>query len=294
MLFCTQHAWGQFNFSSQDRFVRVFEGGGSPNEIRITAPDFGPFNEEVSSPLWFATASQTSQLLAGRIQASCNTGGVRGESAVNVTFTLNAPTMMRVVFGVGGDGSAIPEARLTSSGGVSIRASTGGTTNSVDVTQIFPVGNYTLSVRSIGGTGGAGASLEALPIYSIDWSTIDCGGGQLSGGAYTLNTTIAQTDSTQSDQLTGGTFTITGGFWAITAGPTGLTCDSIDFNNDSAFFDPTDIDAFLSVFSEGPCIPEEATCSDIDFNNDGSLFDPCDIDSFLLVFSEGPCTPCGQ
>ncbi|MFO0855982.1 MAG: hypothetical protein U0640_01350 [Phycisphaerales bacterium] len=73
----------------------------------------------------------------------------------------------------------------------------------------------------------------------------------------------------------------------------GLVCDSIDFNNDTSLFDPQDIDAFLSVYSEGPCIPETATCNDIDFNNDGSLFDPCDIDSFLLQFSEGPCTLCG-
>jgi hypothetical protein len=76
--------------------------------------------------------------------------------------------------------------------------------------------------------------------------------------------------------------------------PTGPTCDSIDFNNDGSSFDPQDIDAFLSVFSEGPCIPESATCNDIDFNNDGSLFDPCDIDAFLLLFSEGPCTLCGE
>jgi hypothetical protein len=72
-----------------------------------------------------------------------------------------------------------------------------------------------------------------------------------------------------------------------------IVCDSIDFNNDTSFFDPTDVDALLSVFSEGPCIPGSATCNDIDFNNDGSLFDPCDIDAFLLVFSEGPCTICG-
>ncbi|GEM_PF-696833 len=70
-------------------------------------------------------------------------------------------------------------------------------------------------------------------------------------------------------------------------------CDSIDFNNDGGFFDPTDVEAFLSVFSEGPCIPEFGFCNDIDFNNDGSVFDPCDVDSFLLSFSEGPCTPCG-
>jgi hypothetical protein len=68
-----------------------------------------------------------------------------------------------------------------------------------------------------------------------------------------------------------------------------LVCDSIDFNNDGAQFDPTDIDAVLSVFSEGPCLPATATCNDIDFNNDGSLFDPRDIDAFLSVFSEGPC-----
>ena len=82
--------------------------------------------------------------------------------------------------------------------------------------------------------------------------------------------------------LDGGTFPL--------GGP---PCDSIDFNNDSSLFDPQDIDAFLSVFSEGPCVPDTASCNDIDFNNDGSLFDPCDIDSFLVQFSEGPCTPCG-
>ena len=77
-------------------------------------------------------------------------------------------------------------------------------------------------------------------------------------------------------------------------GSCGPTCDGIDFNNDTSLFDPQDIDAFLSVYSEGPCIPATATCNDIDFNNDGSVFDPCDIDAFLLVFSEGPCTACGM
>lgn len=66
-------------------------------------------------------------------------------------------------------------------------------------------------------------------------------------------------------------------------------CDSIDFNNDSSVFDPVDIDAFLSVYSEGPCIPDTAACNDIDFNNDASVFDPADIDAFLRVYSEGPC-----
>ncbi len=66
-------------------------------------------------------------------------------------------------------------------------------------------------------------------------------------------------------------------------------CDDIDFNNDGSLFDPQDVQAFLSVYSEGACVPANATCNDIDFNNDGSFFDPQDIDAFLRVFSEGSC-----
>jgi hypothetical protein len=81
---------------------------------------------------------------------------------------------------------------------------------------------------------------------------------------------------------------------AASAGPGVLVtvrapCDGIDFNNDGALFDPLDIDAFLSVFSEGPCLPEGATCNDVDFNNDGVQFDPEDVDAFLRVFTEGGC-----
>jgi hypothetical protein len=71
-------------------------------------------------------------------------------------------------------------------------------------------------------------------------------------------------------------------------------CDPVDFNNDGALLDPQDVDAFMSIYSEGPCVPSTAPCNDVDFNNDGALFDPCDVDSFLLVFSEGPCTLCGE
>jgi hypothetical protein len=91
-----------------------------------------------------------------------------------------------------------------------------------------------------------------------------------------------------------GYLEFTSGSITITRNPiVGPTCDSIDFNNDGSVFDPTDVDAFLSVFSEGPCIPAGANCNDVDFNNDTSVFDPCDVDAFLLRFSEGPCTLCG-
>lgn len=68
-----------------------------------------------------------------------------------------------------------------------------------------------------------------------------------------------------------------------------LRCDSIDFNNDTSRFDPQDIEAFLSVYSEGPCVPDWRHCNDIDFNNDRSIFDPRDIEMFLSVYSGGPC-----
>ncbi len=113
------------------------------------------------------------------------------------------------------------------------------------------------------------------------------------------NQTIVQFPATSGQGFTvrigGNTASNFGaGVATFTCTPSGPTCDDIDFNNDGASFDPQDIDAFLSVFSEGPCVPPTASCGDIDFNNDNALFDPCDIDSFLLVFSEGPCTPCGQ
>ncbi len=111
----------------------------------------------------------------------------------------------------------------------------------------------------------------------------------------TLNISNAQTSDNGSYRcvVTGLCGTAQNSGAATLTVTTGPTCDGIDFNNDSSLFDPVDIDAFLSVYAEGPCVPGDATCNDIDFNNDGSLFDPCDIDSFLLVFSEGPCTLCG-
>ncbi len=46
--------------------------------------------------------------------------------------------------------------------------------------------------------------------------------------------------------------------------------------------------------TEAPLTVRADCCDSIDFNNDTSLFEPSDIDRFMLVFSEGPCTLCGQ
>jgi hypothetical protein len=50
--------------------------------------------------------------------------------------------------------------------------------------------------------------------YSIDWFTIDGGGGTSTGGVYSVSGTIGQPDA---GHLAGGNFTLDGGFWGIIA-----------------------------------------------------------------------------
>jgi hypothetical protein len=48
--------------------------------------------------------------------------------------------------------------------------------------------------------------------FSIDWSTIDGGGGMGTGGVYSVSGTIGQPDA---GRMSGGNYSIDGGFWAI-------------------------------------------------------------------------------
>jgi hypothetical protein len=56
--------------------------------------------------------------------------------------------------------------------------------------------------------------LWAQAQYSIDWSTIDGGGGTSTGGVYTVTGTIGQPDA---GAMSGGSFTLQGGFWSVVA-----------------------------------------------------------------------------
>ena len=49
--------------------------------------------------------------------------------------------------------------------------------------------------------------------YSIDWFTIDGGGGTSTGGVYSVSGTLGQPDA--GGPMTGGTFSLTGGFWSL-------------------------------------------------------------------------------
>ena len=50
--------------------------------------------------------------------------------------------------------------------------------------------------------------------YSINWHTIDGGGGTSTGGMFSVTGTIGQPDA---GTMSGGTYTLRGGFWGSTA-----------------------------------------------------------------------------
>jgi len=55
--------------------------------------------------------------------------------------------------------------------------------------------------------------LQAWGQYSIDWHTIDGGGGTSTGGVFAVSGTIGQPDA--GPTMTNGQYAVTGGFWAL-------------------------------------------------------------------------------
>jgi len=53
--------------------------------------------------------------------------------------------------------------------------------------------------------------VRAQPDLSIDWYTIDSGGGTSTGGVYSVSGTIGQPDA--GSVMTGGNYALQGGFW---------------------------------------------------------------------------------
>ena len=56
------------------------------------------------------------------------------------------------------------------------------------------------------------ATTVSAQFYSIDWFTIDGGGGTSSGGGYSVSGTIGQPDA---GAMSGGNYSVTGGFWSF-------------------------------------------------------------------------------
>ena len=58
---------------------------------------------------------------------------------------------------------------------------------------------------------GGVALAQAGGPYNLEWHSFDGGGGQMAGGAYSLNGTIGQADA--GAVMSGGSYSLSGGFW---------------------------------------------------------------------------------
>ena len=58
--------------------------------------------------------------------------------------------------------------------------------------------------------GGVALAQTGGP-YNLEWHTFDGGGGQMSGGSYSVSGTIGQADA--GALMSGGSYALQGGFW---------------------------------------------------------------------------------
>src|SRR6185436_15120868 len=71
------------------------------------------------------------------------------------------------------------------------------------ITLVLLISLATLPLSAFAQSGGP---------FTLNWFTIDGGGGTSTGGVYSLSGTIGQPDA---GRLTGGAYTLEGGFWGI-------------------------------------------------------------------------------
>jgi hypothetical protein len=67
---------------------------------------------------------------------------------------------------------------------------------------------------ALGAAGFMVSAASAQTNFSLDWWTIDGGGGTSTGGIYSVTSTIGQPDA---GTMSGGNFTLEGGFWGAVA-----------------------------------------------------------------------------
>ncbi len=73
----------------------------------------------------------------------------------------------------------------------------------------------------------AGISYAASNGFSLDWWTVDGGGGTSQGGDFAVSGTIGQPDT--SSLMSGGEYTVVGGFWSGASTPPSLNLVFLPF-----------------------------------------------------------------
>ncbi len=112
-------------------------------------------------------------------------------------------------------------------------------------------------------------------VLTIDWYTIDGGGGYCAGGTYELESTIGQPDA---GVLTGGAFELHGGFWPPAgAPPVACGCGDLD---DSGVVNLGDFALFAGCF--GLAVPSDDCPADVYFCADLDGSGAIDLVDFSL------------
>jgi len=123
------------------------------------------------------------------------------------------------------------------------------------------------------------ATCAAAPLgggsFTVDWYTVDGGGATyLSGGGFTLGSTIGQVDA--GPVMNGGQFQLIGGFWAAQTSGSLVQCPA-DLDGDG-IVDGSDLGILLSNWSGD---------GDGDLNGDG-LVDGADLGELLGAWGDCP------
>ncbi len=120
-----------------------------------------------------------------------------------------------------------------------------------------------------------GASSQATADFTIDWWTVDGGGGMWATDpamTFELSGTIGQPDA--GTVMVGGPFELVGGFWAL-----GAPCTLLGDLNGDGVIDLLDLSQLLAHFGT----LSGATYEDGDLNGDGAV-DLLDLSELLIGF----------
>jgi hypothetical protein len=265
----TGTANAQISYVSASRSVAA---GGTCGTGSFSTVDFSDFDR---NPAFFCgsnigQAGHTSSFRPGRIRLShfASAGGFTayGDSNFQVTFDITEPVLYSLTASDGGFSGWTTTGQF-SGPGTSINFGLGGVTSAQGV--LMP-GRYEVTSAVMSPVGRPTVILDLVVSeipFTIDWSTLDNGGGTVAGGIYTLNGTIGQYDA--GGLLAGGSFAINSGYWSAFE----VFCPA-DFNRDGSvdFFDYLD---FVQAFDS-----EDPTA---DFNGDNTV-DFFDYLDFVAAF----------
>lgn len=265
-------ALAQITYVSQSR--TVYARGSCATET-FTAPDFGPFNQGAFATCGsnVGTAGQGSTLGPSLIHLGHSAGaggGAESSSDFNVVFDVATSVAYSLTASFP---ASFPGSGTLTGPGTSITFGAGGVTSS---SGTLSPGRYTMFSRVSATAGKQELTVDLAvqgPPFSIDWSTIDSGGGELNGGAFAISGTAGQPDAaSRASRLSGDTFQIIGGFWAVTLPECGSDFDG------NGFVNADDFDAYVDEFIAGS--------DNADFDGNGFV-NGDDFDAYVVAFESG-------